>query len=239
MSIFEDFLNFVHLSNEHVVHLFGSLSLNILNDVWSLAKLVEVFEHLNSFLDSRDMVECLSNDCGVDVLQLLHILLEHGTIVIVPLGDLNIQDVVFKVLDLIKVTFEHCLQRLETIRPILGLGTSKDGHFAAGSLESKLELSFADLLQLLAALDESLILSKDGTHVFHVPRLLVRVLLDPSLSLGADLSPLLAAVNTLIQVPHALLNIVTKHVFLVDLGAAPLNDLVADLGQKPLHPLLR
>lgn len=64
------------------------------------------------------------------------------------------------------------------------------------------------------------------------------MLLDSPLSLGADLSPLLAAVNALIQVPHALLHIVAKHVFLVDLGAASLDDLVADLGQETLHSLL-
>jgi hypothetical protein len=58
------------------------------------------------------------------------------------------------------------------------------------------------------------------------------------LHLKADVLPLLAACDALVKVAHALLDITFEHVILVDLGAASLDDLVGDLGEKTLHALL-
>jgi len=58
------------------------------------------------------------------------------------------------------------------------------------------------------------------------------------LGASADDLPLLAALNALIKVLHALLDVVTKHIVFVDLGAAPLDDLIRDLGKQALHALV-
>jgi len=46
---------------------------------------------------------------------------------------------------------------------------------------------------------------------------------------------LIAALNAFVEVEDALFNVGPVHVLLVNLGAAPLDDLVADLGQQRLH----
>ena len=53
----------------------------------------------------------------------------------------------------------------------------------------------------------------------------------------AYLLPLLAAVDTLLEVSHALLDIAVEHVFLADSCTATLDDLVADFGQETFHAL--
>jgi len=46
----------------------------------------------------------------------------------------------------------------------------------------------------------------------------------------ANYLPLFAAVDTFLQIIHAFLDVASQHVIFVYLGAALLNDLVADLG---------
>ena len=62
--------------------------------------------------------------------------------------------------------------------------------------------------------------------------------MDQLLGLLVDLLPLLAAVDGLFQVLHALLDVPLQHVLDVDLLLAPLDDLVADLVEQPLDPLV-
>ena len=49
--------------------------------------------------------------------------------------------------------------------------------------------------------------------------------------------PLFAAIDALFKISHALFDITLEHVVLVDPGSASLDDLVADLREKTLHPL--
>lgn len=51
----------------------------------------------------------------------------------------------------------------------------------------------------------------------------------------ANALPLLAAIDTFVKIRNAFLNITVKHIVLVDLGSASLDDLVGNLGQKTLH----
>lgn len=53
----------------------------------------------------------------------------------------------------------------------------------------------------------------------------------------ADFLPLLAAVDALLEVSHALLDIAVEHVLLADPCTTSLDDLVADLGQETFHAL--
>ena len=105
------------------------------------------------------------------------------------------------------------------------------------SLSGELELSLTDLEEVFASLNESLILSEDGIVLIQVPSWFGRVLFDHDLVVETDLLPLLAAVDALLEISHALLDIAVKHVFLADPCAATLDDLVADFGQETLHAL--
>lgn len=78
-------------------------------------------------------------------------------------------------------------------------------------------------------MNERLILGKDGFISIKVPILSRRVLLDHSLMLEANLFPLSAALNAFLKILHAFDHITIKHVVLVYLVPASLDDLVADL----------
>jgi hypothetical protein len=80
-------------------------------------------------------------------------------------------------------------------------------------------------------LNESFVLSKDGLIGVKFPVLPGGVFLDHLLALEADVFPLSAAVDALLEIRHAFFNISFKHVVLIDLGSASLNDLVADLSK--------
>jgi hypothetical protein len=56
-----------------------------------------------------------------------------------------------------------------------------------------------------------------------------------ALHLLCDFTELVAALNALVKVSDALLDIGTVHVFLVDLSAAPMDDLVRDFCEELLH----
>ena len=53
----------------------------------------------------------------------------------------------------------------------------------------------------------------------------------------ANFAPLFAALDALVQVAHALLNVTVEHIILVNFLAATADDLVADFCQKALHSL--
>jgi len=55
------------------------------------------------------------------------------------------------------------------------------------------------------------------------------------LTILTDSSPLLAAVDALLQVSHALVNIPVEHVLLVYCSSTSSDNLVAYLGEKALH----
>jgi len=106
---------------------------------------------------------------------------------------------------------------------------------ATSTTLGELKLTFADLFQVSATLDEGFILGEDA--IVLVPASLAGASHDTALNLVADLLPLLAALNALVKVTHALLDITAKHVLAINLLSASLVDLVANLGQKALHAL--
>jgi hypothetical protein len=99
-------------------------------------------------------------------------------------------------------------------------------------------LTLTDLHELSASLDESFILSENGFVLIEAPLGLRGVLLDHLLVVRANGLPLLTAVNRLLEISHALLNLVSEHVLDVDLLSASVNDLVRNLDQKGFHPLI-
>ena len=76
----------------------------------------------------------------------------------------------------------------------------------------KLELTLTDLLQVSASLNEGLVLCKYSVVLVELPRVLVSGLgvgLDHVLVSGADNLPLLAALDALIEILHALFDVVS------------------------------
>jgi hypothetical protein len=155
----------------------------------------------------------------------------------VPLGNLDIKNIIVQVLDVLQVLNELSLELQEVLSILRTLNTSKYWHHEVISFSCELELTLADFHEVFASLNEGFILSKDSVVLVEVPSWLGGVLLKHLLAVDADVLPLLAAINTLLEVTHTFLNITVEHVILVDSSSASLDDLVTDLGQKPLHSL--
>jgi len=179
------------------------------------------------------VVESLRDDSRIDYFNVFDVVLEHLAVVVVPSSHLHVKYVVVELSDAFKVLIEHVLKILEGESPFFTLSASKDWHLTAGASLGKLKLTFADFFKIFAALDKGLIFCKDSLVL--LPFWLARAGNNTLLNLGADCFPLVATIDALIKVAHALFNIPTEHVFLVNLFAASGVDLIADLSQKTFH----
>lgn len=92
----------------------------------------------------------------------LALFFEVLAIVIMPFGDLHIQDIVFEVLDVLEMLGKHSLQFIQVLCIFRSLGATKHWHALLLALSGKLKLTFADLQQVFTSLNESFVLSKDG-----------------------------------------------------------------------------
>ena len=146
VRVLEQVLDLLHLGDEELIDLLGGLLLHKLDDTGSLGELVEVLQHLNSVLDSADMVEGLGNDGRVNDLNVFDLILEVLTIVIVPAGDLDIEDIIVKLLNGFELLVEHLLQVIERKSPLLALGATEDWHLTASTTLRELKLALADFL---------------------------------------------------------------------------------------------
>lgn len=235
-TIIKTVFNLLDFLHEEFVDDLSGFGHDVVFYSWSSGKLVEVLEHLDSILNGADVFEGEGDLDGVEDFDLLNFLLENLTIVVVPLGDFNIEVIVIEVFDLIQVLVEWLLQILKREGPLFALGTTEHWHSAVGSTKRKLKLAFTNFFEVFTALNECFILSED--LVFrNVVAFLARVVFDHVLGLSADIFPVTAAFYAFIKVLHALFNIVAKHVILVDLCAAPLDDQVWNFGQQTLHAL--
>jgi len=97
------------------------------------------------------------------------LLLEVLAVVIMPLGDLDVEDVVIEFLDVLQVLCEHSLELKEVLGVLWALGTSKHWHDLLLALPCELELCLTDLHQVLASLNESFVLCKDGLVGVELP----------------------------------------------------------------------
>ena len=146
VRVLEQVLDLLHLGDEELIDLLGGLLLHKLDDTGSLGELVEVLQHLNGVLNSADVVEGLGNDGRVDDLNVLDLILEVLTIIIVPAGDLDIEDIIVKLLNGFELLVEHLLQVIERKSPLLALGATEDWHLTASTTLRELKLALADFL---------------------------------------------------------------------------------------------
>jgi len=149
----------------------------------------------------------------------------------VPLGYFYIKNIIVEVLDVLQVLNELALEFEEILSVLRTLDTSKDWHHEVVSLSGELELSLANLHEIFASLDEGFVFSEDSIILVEVPSWLRGVLLELLLAVNANILPLLAAINALLEVTHAFFNIAIEHIILIDSCSASLNDLVTDLGE--------
>mmetsp|Transcript_20727 Transcript_20727/g.31791 ORF Transcript_20727/g.31791 Transcript_20727/m.31791 type:complete len:265 (-) Transcript_20727:1168-1962(-) len=233
----EGLLNLLDLIFEQLVDHLSSLFVDVVFYKGALGERVEVLKHLDGVGHGGDVLESESNDVLVHNLQALALLLEVLAVVVVPLGDLHVQDIVLKVLDVLQMLGEHAFQLKQVLSVLGALGATEHRHHLLLSLTGELQLAFTDLHEVFATLDEGFVLGEDGLIGVQLPGSTGGVLLNHLLHLEADSLPLTAAVDALLEVSHALLDVALEHVVLVDLGAASLDDLVADLGEQPLHAL--
>jgi len=202
-------LNFFHLIKEEFVDQISSLLLNVILDGWSPCHLEEVLKHFNGILNGGHMLECKLDDGGVDNFNGLDIFFEFLSVVVVPESDFDIEDVVIELLDLVEVLQEHVLEVHQGGGPLGALGATEYGKGLVGAGLSELELALTDFLQVFAALDKGLVLSEDLVFTDGVA-LAAGVLLDHSLGASADIFPLLAAVDALVEVSNALVDVAAE-----------------------------
>ena len=105
---------------------------------------------------------------------------------------------------------------------------SQLGHQVLTAFPGELDLAFANLLEFLAPLDEGIQLGEDAVDT-EIPLPIAGLLLDNADSHIVDLAPLFPALDTVLQVGDALLDISVEHVLDVDLALAPFDYFVGDL----------
>jgi len=105
-TIIKTVFNLLDFLHEEFVDDLSGFGHDVVFYSWSSGKLVEVLEHLDSILNGADVFEGEGDLDGVEDFDLLNFLLENLTIVVVPLGDFNIEVIVIEVFDLIQVLVE-------------------------------------------------------------------------------------------------------------------------------------
>jgi len=93
------------------------------------------------------------------------------TVIIMPFGNLDVKNIVIKVLDGLEVLCKHSLKLIQVLGVFWTLGTSKHWHNLLSALPCKLKLSLTDLIQVFASLNESFIFCKDSLICVELPTL--------------------------------------------------------------------
>jgi hypothetical protein len=88
---------------------------------------------------------------------------------VMPLGLLDIEDVVVEGSDLHQIFVELLFLIQKLISVGRTLDTTKDGHLLVLALPGELELALANLVQLTASLNEGVILREDSLVLVKVP----------------------------------------------------------------------
>jgi hypothetical protein len=119
----------------------------------------------------------------IDDFEVFDPLFENLTIVVMPLSVFDIKEIVVEILDVLQVLLEDALEFLKVLGNFWTLSSSENGHANLGALSCELKLTLTDFFEVLAPLDESLILSENCFIVIKRPTLSGGVLLDKTLHL--------------------------------------------------------
>ena len=167
----------------------------------------------------------------------------EGVVVVVPLGGLDIKDLVVEPPELLDLALEGGLdveQRLVDLRAARAAEAGqRPGPARADGLAHELHLALADLEQVAAPLHEGVDLREDGRLVeLPVARVVGGGARDGQSGAAVDALPRHAARDRLLEGNHGAVHVAVEDFRQRDLGTAPRDDLVGDLAQQARQPLL-
>ena len=117
-KVVKDVFNLFDFSLEHVVDLSGCLVVDEVDDVCALGKHMEVLQHLYRVFYRANVLKRHHDNSVIDVFDRLHLLLEILRVVIAPLRNLEVQNVVVEVLNLLEIALELRFKLIKTGRPL-------------------------------------------------------------------------------------------------------------------------
>jgi len=103
-------LHLLDLLHEEFVNDLSGLGSDVVFDSWSPGELEEVLKHLDSVLDGADVLKGEGDLDSVEDFNRLNSLLENLTVVVVPLGNFDIEVVVIEIFYLVQVLVELLFQ---------------------------------------------------------------------------------------------------------------------------------
>mmetsp|Transcript_21536 Transcript_21536/g.50674 ORF Transcript_21536/g.50674 Transcript_21536/m.50674 type:complete len:399 (+) Transcript_21536:11414-12610(+) len=226
VKLFLDAVDVLHEDLEHMRRLLLDRAL----DVLTLGKVVECLEHVHTGGDSRDAVKRNTDDILHHDLEVLDSVFE-SVVVVVPLGCLDIQDVVLQHAQVLNQTVERELDINQRLGDLSTLGATEGKLFLVARTLRELNLALAHLQQVSAALHKRIDLREDARLV-KVPRV-GRVLLNKAGSFAVDCLPLVAGFDRLLQHCDAALHVAVEDFLETDPRTATVNDFVRNLTQQP------
>ena len=153
------------------------------------------------------------------------------TIIIVPSCYLDIKNIIFQISYFLQITQKLIFKLNDTIFIFITFNSSKNGHHLICSLACKLKLSLTDINEITASLNKCVIFCKNCFISIKTPFIFFwRVTFYHFLTILAYLSPFFTAIDTFIQIRHALVNIPIKHILLVNCSSTSPYNLIADFG---------
>ena len=213
-------------------------------DRGALREGVERLQQLDVGLDGAHALERASDDVAHHDLQVLHPVLEVVEVV-VPLRGLDVQDRVAQQAELVDVAPEAVVDAVQGLGDLRAAGPAKgrQGRLLAAwqGLARELDLAFAHLQQVPAALHERVDLRED-VRLAEAPRAGLREcrrVLDGLRGAVVGVLPRTAARNALVEPRHGVKHITVEDVVQGDVGAAAVDDLVGHLAQQARQALWR
>ena len=148
-----------------------------------------------------------------------------------PSCNLDIKNIVFQFSYFLQITYKLIFKLNYTIFIFVTFNSSKNRHHLIGSLACKLKLPLADINEIAASLNKCVIFCKNCFISIKTPFIFFwRVTFYHFLTILAYLSPFFTAIDTFIQIRHALVNIPIKHILLVNCSSTSPYNLIADFG---------
>mmetsp|Transcript_27988 Transcript_27988/g.68419 ORF Transcript_27988/g.68419 Transcript_27988/m.68419 type:complete len:657 (-) Transcript_27988:774-2744(-) len=231
IELLEDIVELIAKDAIHVRRLLLDSALDRL----ALGQVVEGLEHLEALVGRDDRLKGRGDDVLHHNLEILDAVFED-VVVIVPLGGLDVENVVLERRDVVHDLAEALFDRPEVLGDLLTLHSAKDGN-VLGSRVAELVLALADLEKVPAALHEGVDLREDAALI-KVPAVGGRDNLHPPHSRPVHLLPVITRLDALPQNHGWLVDPAGENVLQGDVLAAPQDDLVGNLAEQPGDALL-
>ena len=149
-----------------------------------------------------------------------------------PSSNFNIKNIIFQISNFLQIAKKFIFKLNNAIFIFITFNSSKNGHHLVSSFTSELKLSFTNINEITASLNESVIFCKDCFISIKSPfASFRRVIHYHFLTILTYSSPFFTTFNTFLQISHTLINITIKHILLVNLSSTSSYNLIADLSK--------